>query len=500
MTFPSFRLRRYIRPLLIIGAGVLLTAATFLYYHADHRYPPCCDTAISIMKAKEIAQTGNINPWQTYNPSFPERAYGSFFSTEIIGHLTLATLYRLHPSWAYDLVFAKNFFVVVFTVSLASLAVVVLLMTRSAVAALGTYLALFLMYWYGNSYWSGHVAEMFAFTFLAWGVYALFLWQRKKTLWTTALCLLLSLLLFFTHILAFLFFFFLAAIIIFTELFQRSQKQAYIVGGIYLLASFFYFRFTSSSQFLPTVNTSNENIFLLREMTAAVFPTLALLFVGCIGVWASIRHRRWLLIHWLAAGYVLTQSTALGAPFFASRFSVFLAPALALAIGFGLQELGKHRLPIVRMGALIVLILAIPTFFYQQEGLKQCYVRNCPGLHPTQLLQADQEAFVWMRENLPTGSTILAHQKFGYFLPIVTDHLVELPVLDKRQIFTASTAAMRSEISKKYNIRYVFWDGILAEQPGSVLEAQDYFDRPFTNKKYFALRYSEKGVKIYEVL
>src|SRR5436190_1843924 len=85
----------------LIGLGVTLVFL-YTYFSADHRHPICCDTAITLVKAKAIARHG-LRAVQPYDPAARLPLYGGLISTEFTLHGLLAVIFIVQPDLAYSL-------------------------------------------------------------------------------------------------------------------------------------------------------------------------------------------------------------------------------------------------------------------------------------------------------------------------------------------------------------------------------------------------------------
>lgn len=477
----------------------------FIVFNADHRYPPCCDTAVTMMKAKVLAEEHSLHAFQRFNPSYHTALYGSIIGSEIISHLVLALAYRLHHPWMYDLVFAKHFFLILFL----SPAIIFYLLgrrfSRHPMGGLVLVALVYVSYWFGNAYWSGHVAEFIGFFVL--GSIILILdtaTQNDRPYWYLGAAWGLLIFLFFVHVLAFMVAF---SVTVVTTLFllkkARFRSWWLIVGyGLVALILVLYLKFLPISTTLVPSFGFNDLVFNFPSILSVTISGVALLIFFFSGMLRTLTQRKILLLTWFIVSYLLSQSTLLGASFFSFRFSEFMVPPIMVIVVVGLSSVLRiFPRPLTQVAVIIVVLASyLPFGLQQQNQLKQCYIQNCIGLNPTQIPDGDIAAFQWMSSHLAPTSRILAFQKFGYYLPVLTDFSVEFPEIDKAKIYTSYDSQERWSIAKKYGIQYIYWDAVFLQQRDHVLEAPGYTVSPFKPANLFKKIYDDHGAKIYQVL
>lgn len=490
------------RVVILASCVVGLSALVFLYYSGDHAYAPCCDTAITLMKSKLIATHGALDAQLPYNPSSTRTLYGSFISTEFPVHIVLAVLYLIDPSLIGSLEFGKIFFVSLLALAVLSYFLLSYYVYKNFIGSVLITVLLFFSFYFGSMYWLGHVAELLGMFFLPLLLY--FLVKHQETERRTNLMYAYSVLaiIFFVHVLTF----FLALLITLTYIFlfyirkRNMRKKVIVLSSVFLGLTLFYFLFTPSSlNILPRFSIDNYG-FSFSDMfnTTLGNPLLILFFL--VGVYFVLLKKNTVLGLWFLATYFLTQSNLIGSPFFPNRFAPFLVAPIMFIVGYGvcflMDQIRKSRVRFVAIAFLVILLL--PFVLAQQQDYKKCYVRSCPGLHPTQIPESDIAAYKWIRENIPPGTVFTGAQQFGYFLPIVTENLIEFPEGEKVGIFTNKDPGVRSRLSKKYDIRYVFWGAIFEEQNFKVLGYEGFSNFAFINP-YFEKVYENEGTIVYEV-
>ncbi|MBI4092921.1 MAG: hypothetical protein HY420_03270 [Candidatus Kerfeldbacteria bacterium] len=491
------------RHAILVGTSQLAVLALTIvfvvfYYSADHRYPPCCDTAHTLVRAKAISMNGSTEGVLPYNPSYREPLYGSFVS-EFPVHILLSLFYQVQPDLVGDLTFAKKFFVVFFVLPAFSIYILANRLLRSSVAGVVVVLLVYFAYLFGNSYWSGHVAQILGMFLIPLYIYFIFRYEEEGRTSFLYFALVLLLFSFWAHVLTFLILLLVAVSYAVIKIFSTSGKvKATIAFTAFGGGAVAYFLLVPSS-FLPHFAT-NPQYEQFGNVVANSFGNVIFLTLLIIGCFFAIRQKR-ILIVWFLVTYLLTQSTWLGVPFFGFRFTEFIITPVALLAVYGMKEsftaLGMRKTGSVAIAVLLIIFL--PFGLLQQQHLKSCYVNNCLGLNPTQIPPDDLRAFSWIKANLPETSVFAGPQKFGYYLPFVTDNPIEFPIIERILIFTASTAAERWRIAKDVGINYVFWDAIIDSYKNEHPDFKNYAIEPLENEQYFKKIYDEGSAKIFAV-
>lgn len=497
----QLKFKKIIPIILLLLVGVLI----FIYYSSDYNYPPCCDTAITIMKAKQIAQVGSLDARQLYNPSDQLPLYSSLVSTESALHIVLSIFYKINSNLSSNLVFAKNFFLIIFILPVFSLYLLVKKIYKNSYLSIIFIILLYFNYWFGQTYWLGHVAQMFGVFFLPLMIYFIYEFNNKKKLRYLIISLCILLLTFFVHVLTFL-----LMLIIFSSFYlyyfinlKNNKKYFYLVSYI-LVAIFFllYLKFNSEQgSFIPnfSINEAGDSLIGLYKN---IFTIISASILFIMGAYVSLKQKNYIIIIWILSTILLTQTNLLQTPFYADRFSEFVSIPFLIIFMFGLQYFlamfKGFNIKLIFVIALIGIIL--PLGIYKQEDIKKCYVTNCSGLNPTQMPYEDQLAFDWIDNNINNNKVFIGIRKFGYYLPIVTDNPIEFPLGEKREIYTNNSSNERWEILSKYNIDFVFWDAIFEKQNNKILGATGFTNTEFNDEALFSKVYEQNGVIIYEVI
>ncbi len=476
-----------------------------LYYSRDYQYPVCCDTAMTLIKAKTIAVTRHINPLSPLNPSSGAKIYGSIISGEFIPHFTLAAIYLFVPTWQDNLQIAKWFFLIVYLLSAVPVYFLLRRLMPSLFVCFATLIVLYVSFWFGNSYWTGHVAQSFALGIMALGFLALEDYRRSHQKRKIVLVALTIILLFFTHVLSFLVMLLTTLVVVTKTLYGELSDQkkvlipiAYI---IYFVLALLYLRLTpASTGLLPRfgvepLHFSLESIIVFSPQTVPFFILM------CLGAWVVLYQRQMIIISWFFVSYLLSQSTTFGAAFYPYRFNEFVIVPVIIIFGFGLtQTVSLLRWKLLKL-IFVTMVLAIylPVLLKNQNGLRACYIRNCPGLYATQIPPADIALFAWSTR-LPAGTIIAGPSKFGYFIPVVTKNRFEDLAGEKLEIFTTPDPARRNALSHKYGIQYVYWGDVDRQTNGTTKDVIGLDPGPFNQPKFFRLVKKIQGATLYEVL
>ena len=493
----------------VAGIVALLALMGWLFsvYNADHHYPPCCDTSITMMKAKVMVQEHSLNALQRFNPSYETKLYGSIISSEIVLHLLMAGAFALHHPWMYDLAFAKHFFLILFLLPALVFYALGRHFFQRPVAGLLLVALIYLSTWYGNAYWTGHVAEFPGFAVLGFIILILDTIHRRdqrQMYVRLAIAWALLGLLFFIHVLAFMVGFMVTVVATLLFLGTTKKNIAWLAGAYGAVALLFaiYLKFLPIATTLVPSFGFNELVFNFPSILAGTVAGTALLVFFLLGILRTLSQRKIIVITWFIASYLLSQSTLLGASFFSYRFNEFIVIPILVMVIFGLMSvLRLFPRPITQIAVILVLLVSyLPYGLQRQNQIKQCYIQNCAGLSPTQVPNEDLIAWRWMEDHLPQDARILAYQKFGYYLPIVTDFSVEFPEIDKAKIYTSYDVKERHAIAKKYGIEYVYWDAVFLQQNDHISEAPGYTISPFRSTTLFKKIYDAHGAKIYQVL
>ncbi len=470
-----------------------------LYYNADHQLPPCCDTAHTLVRAKAITMNESVSGILPYNPSFREPMYGGFISTEFPVHVFLSLFYQVQPDLIGDLAFGKKFFVGMFLLPALSIYILANRLLHSSIAGIIAVLIVYFAYWFGNAYWTGHVAQILGMFIIPFYIYFIVRYEEEGMIFFLYFPLVILLFSFWVHVLTFLILLLVTASYAMIKIFSTGGKaKAAIAYTAFSTATIVYF-LLAPLNLLPhfEVNAMYNQFGSIIESSFGGVVFLTLLMVGSF---FAIRKRR-ILIVWFLVTYFLTQSTWLGVPFFGIRFTEFIITPIAIIVVYGMKEsfkaIGMRKTGSVAMAVLLLIFL--PFGLMQQERLKSCYIDNCLGLNPTQIPPDDLQAMSWIKTNIPRESVFIGPQKFGYYLPFITDNTIEFPVLERISIFTAPTSAERWQIAKGIGIDYIFWDAIIDSYKNEHPDFNNYAIEPLENEKYFAKVYDEGNAKIFAV-
>lgn len=480
---------------------VVLTMGSLFYLH-NNPYPACCDTAITLLKAKEISMNHSVNGYFPINPSSPQALYSSYISSEFPLHSLFAAINLVNPAFLDSLVAAKYAFVGLFMLPLLGLYLFIKRTLKSSLFAFVACFILLFSFWFGNMFWMGLVAQMLGLFFLSVMAYFLQLYLEKYDQKYLITSFLLLLVLFFVHVLSFLAGCLLVASVVLYSNKKKTKNRSnvFIIFGFLFLISIVLFSQTSTlGHLLPNFEIIGNSVDI-RSIVSSTIPNLLFIVFSFIGLVFAVYHKKIVLVFLLLSLVILSQSDIFKVPFYSYRFTEFIVIPVVILFVFGLQKITERFGPRLKILVFSSVFLLVTVFnFNQQLAVQRCYVANCSGLYATQVSPSELNAFLWLKNSAPKNAIVLSPAKFGYFIPIVSGLKTELADDDKALVYTSHDVKVRNEVLKKYNISYVIWN---VKMDNSIYHFKDYngYINIFESKNSsLKVVYSNDKTLIYEI-
>lgn len=487
----------------------ILVAAAFTYGRGYH-FLPSDDPASSVIGARYMVATGTTDFLNPLTPDLGNRFYSNAIGTEFPVHSFLAQIFLVF-GYTNILTIANIAMLSLFLFSGLLLFLVFFEATQSRVIAiLGVGVVLFSR-WYGQTFWTGHYAQIFGTVLLLLLFFSLIRFERTSGISWFILAVVIGLLLFPVHSLSFLVAFSSISTYLIVRWVMRHHNRnrqillftsyAALCILVIILARFL----SRSGAYYPLFSVEDLPGGTVLQVIRAGYPVFAapLMFLGAYRV---LRLRVVTVAIWFLVLYFVMHSGTLGFPFFQYRFNEFVSIPLTIFLLFGIQELFSFlRQPISRVAVSgFIVVMSVHAGYTQQNALRHCHIDYCPGLNPVTILDEDYKAFLWLAQNTPSDARIIVTPKFGIYIPALAMRevvfSVKTPTVENAAYvaLTSDSPERRWQKARESGASFVVWDGVM-DRYQDTYEPYQVYSEQFDDERFFERVYDENGVRIYFV-
>lgn len=463
-------------------------------------FPSGDDPAVYITATNKIVQDQTTSFIMPFYPQVNQGYNGPIFTPLLISIISLITSISPLNLYLYFLLF-------LFCLSSLSLFLLLRYNFKDKVIILATFF--FILSRFGaETYWGGNYNQIFGLFLLPLLILYYQRFLDKISINAGLLLFLLFITIFFYHTLTFLLTFLIMISFIFVLLNRYKKKVLYVIYPLIILiylSCLFIFR-----NYLKHFRISLEWLGLGKVLSSSGgFPILLLLFL-LFGLFFILKEKYYLLVSWALLSLLFSQSYLLNIPFYSWRFNPFFIQSIIPFLAGGIILL-NNRIKYKTNKTLFIFFI-VTIFLVSQIGTiseyKKVYLEYNPPLQPPVIEKSEYDAFIWMKYNLPNDSIVLAHKKWGIYIPAIAQRSVVLedfqgvwegdPIynfsLEASKIFN-STSLEANELSCQFNISHVFIGS------GTTIYAQYNSSKNeiFENNSGFKKIYEKDKSIIYEV-
>ncbi|MBU1118716.1 hypothetical protein KKH43_02465 [Patescibacteria group bacterium] len=512
---------RFTDKLILLLVIFVVFIGIFSFYQSNPKYLTGDDAAIHLSKAVFNVNKASVNYINPFKPFSEEPAYGNLYIDEFPFHVLVSGIML---STGTDVISATK--VVIFVLQIFLFIGLFLFLECIFRDRMFSFLAAFFAmfsYWIAIMYFEGTYAQIMGMVFIPFYLLLVNDYFNKKNNPSLIGAIAINGLLFFVHPLTFIF----VCVLSFSYLlYFLVLNKKYIVLALLIIATVVILIVIALFPNLPypkfysgniTDNPSFELKDFYGKLISGLSPYIILgLFVA--GIVSSLKSKKIVLIA-LLISYLFISSETFGVPFFPHRFNPYFMVLVIITVFYGFKEL-FIRIKNYRLAYLLLVLFFIVIsvgVVYSFQAVKEAHVHFSKGLSPAIITDNDYAALSWIKENIPGDETILATNKWGYFVPSLAEHTVllgdsfELHDVEKKDlknrqeiaqqnghaVFRETDSRVKAELLQSIGVKYIFVPDQMRKYISDYAPYEIYntdFD-----SKYFSVFYKRGDAIVYKL-